>query len=542
MSSCEHTAMSTSAPPTADQPASSGPTTRRGRRTVTRPAPEFAAAVDLGSNSFHMIVGRLAAGQLHVVDKLRERVRFASGLDEKHVLSEEAMVRALDCLKRLGQRVADMPPGSVRAVGTNTLRKARNSRVFMERARDALGHPIEIIGGREEARLIYLGVAQTMPSEGGKRLVVDIGGGSTEFIIGDGFKIVEADSLFMGCVSFSLRYFGDGKLTAKRFRDAKIAAELELQSLARNYRKIGWTTEIGCSGTIHAVDAIVRANGWAEEGITLKALKKLRKALVAAGSVDALSLPGLQPDRMAVIAGGTAILEALFEDLRVNCMVPSPGALREGVLYDLVGRFAHEDVRDRTINWFCDHYHADRSQSERVEETALNLLDHALKSWPLDEERATRLLSWASSLSEIGLAIAHTAYHKHSAYLIENSHMAGFARGEQRALATLVRCHRRKLRTTSFDEIDPKNLEELQRLCVLFRLAVCLNRSRDADIPNCVLRVKKKRLKITFPDGWLEARPLSTAALEQEAIFLKALDFELVVKTADTAPSVAPEP
>lgn len=516
------------------------PPTARKSAHRSRPAPEFAAAVDLGSNSFHMVVGRLEAGQLNIVDRLRERVRFASGLDQNNNISPEAQERALDCLKRFGQRVADMPAGSVRVVGTNTLRKARNSRDFMELAHHALGHPIEVIGGREEARLIYLGVAQTVPSDGGKRLVVDIGGGSTEFIIGDGFEIIEADSLYMGCVSFSLRFFPDGKITAKGFRDAKVAAELELQSIARPYRAVGWTSEVGCSGTIHAVETIVRANGWSDDGITLKALKKLRKALVSAGTVTALDIPGLQPDRRDVICGGVAILEALFEDLRVNNMVPSPGALREGVLYDLVGRIRDEDVRDRTINWFCDHYHVDRAQAARVEETALHLLDHAMKTWEIDEETSAAFLSWSAQLCEIGLAIAHTGYHKHTAYLVAHSHMAGFSRGEQAVLAALLRGQRRKLRPDVFAEIDPKQLEQIERLCALLRLAICLNRSRDDEAPRCALRVKKNRLKLSFPDGWLGQHPLTAITLEQEATYLKAINFELIVRSTRTRPSQAP--
>jgi exopolyphosphatase/guanosine-5'-triphosphate,3'-diphosphate pyrophosphatase len=489
-------------------------------------AATYAAAADLGSNSFHMIVGRLDGGKLTVVDKLREGVRLASGLGQDGNITAAAAERALSCLRQFGQRVEGMPRDRVRVVGTNTLRKAKNAREFIIGAQAALGYPIEIVSGREEARLIYLGVAQTMP-EAQQRLVVDIGGGSTEFIIGHGFDILEADSLYMGCVSFSERYFGDGVITARRFREAQLAAELELQSIAARYRKIGWTAAVGCSGTAHAVHDIVRANGWSDDGITPKGLKKLRKALVAGGSLDAASILGLAPDRKPVICGGTAILEAVFADLRVEHMVPSPGAMREGLLYDLVGRINHEDVRDRTIRWMQERYHVDVEQAERVEQTALTLLHQATRTWPLDTPWAEQQLTWAARLHEIGLAISHTGHHKHGAYLVRHSHLAGFSNDEQRTLAALVGAQRRKLKRDILDGLEPGRVEDVTKLCVLFRIAVHLNRGRDAIRPPFVLKVKKDRLKLNFPEGWLEEHPLTRAALEDDARFIGSIGYQL---------------
>lgn len=519
------------APDSSDAP-SSTPSSAAASGATPSSVAEFAAAIDLGSNSFHMVVGRLENGQLHIVDRLRERVRFASGLDENRNITPEARARALACLEKFGQRVAGMPQGRVRAVGTNTLRKAHNARGFMELARDALGHPIEVISGQEEARLIYLGMAQSMPPVDGRRLVVDIGGGSTELIIGQGFDIIEADSLFMGCVSFSERYFRGGELTAKRFREAQLAAELELQSIAQPYRKLGWQHAIGCSGTAHAVQQIVRAAGFSEDGITLKSLKKVRKEMLAAGHMDRLQLPGLQPDRTAVIAGGVAILESVFMDLRIETMVASPGALREGVLYDLIGRIRHEDVRDRTIRWFQEHYQVDVEHAARVEETVLTLLNQASRSWEMDEAWAGTLLSWAARLHEIGLAISHTGYHKHGAYLVKNSHMAGFSREEQRALAALVANHRRKIHRELLDQIDPHRVGAVMMLCVLFRVGVRLNRGRDATRPPFVLKAKRERLKLNFPEGWLDEHPLTRVELEDEATYLADGGFTLTLHTA----------
>jgi len=515
----------------ANAPQSTAPT----ELPVSERRASFAAAVDLGSNSFHMVVGRIEGGQLNVVDKLRERVQLAAGLDAEGELTDEAMDRALACLERFGQRIDGMPSGRVRVVGTNTLRKAKNGRTLMERARLALGYPIEIISGREEARLIYLGVAQTSP-DAGRRLVVDIGGGSTEVIVGEGFDIADADSLYMGCVSFSQRFFADGKIWSKGFRDAQLAAELELQSIAQSYRKMGWENAVGCSGTINAVYAIARENGWLEnDAITPRSLKKLRKALIAAGHVDSLELPGLADDRKGVIASGTAILEALFLDLRIERMVTSGGALREGVLYDLVGRINHEDVRDRTIRWFQVHYQVDLEQAERVEQSALTLLHQATRVWDLDEGWGEQLLSWAARMHEIGVSISHTGYHKHGAYIATHAHMAGFSREEQRTIAALIANQRRKIKPEVFDNLDPLKVSDVLRLVVLLRLAVRLNRGRDLERPPFVLKVKKDQLRLHFPDGWLEQHPLTLAALEDEAQYLEGFGFQLVLREA--APS-----
>ena len=493
-----------------------------------------AAAVDLGSHSFHMIVARIADGQLTVLDRMRERVKLGAGLDDERNLTPEAMARALGCLERMGERLRGMPPERVRVVGTNTLRQARNAGVFAERAHAALGYPIETISGQEEARLIYLGVAQTTPEAGGRRLVIDIGGGSTECIVGDGLDVLEADSLYMGCVSYSLRYFADGELTKPRFRQARMAAALELAPIAHGYRERGWQVAVGCSGTVHAIHAVARANEWSNEGITLAALEKLRKALVAAGRVDKLALKGLEPDRRPVIAGGCAILEAAFVALGIERMAPSPGALREGVLYDLVGRIHHEDVRERTIRSFAAHWRVDLAQAARVERAALGCLAHAVEAgWQLDQTRAAQLLSWASRLCEIGLQIAHTGYHKHSAYIVQNAHMPGFSREDQLELAAMILGHRRKLRRGDFVRLEPERKDEVRRLTVLFRIAVSLHRSHEEEpLPDFRVRGEPDALELEFPAGWLEAHPLTAAVLEEQVRELGRAGFRLTLRSA----------
>ncbi|MCK6545389.1 exopolyphosphatase [Myxococcota bacterium] len=487
------------------------------------------AGVDLGSNSFHMIVARVDEGQLHLLDRMRERVRLASGLDADRRLTEEAAQRALACLERFGQRVRELPQGAVRAAGTNTLRQAKNSAEFLERAEKALGHPIEVISGREEARLIYLGVAQSVPDEDGRRLVVDIGGGSTECIIGEGFDTLSTESLYMGCVSYSQRFFANGALKKEDFRKAEISALLELQSIERRYRALGWQSSFGSSGTILAVADILRLNGWST-GITKKGLKKLKKEMILAGHVSKLQLPGLDPERASVLPGGVAILGAIVKALRVDVMEPATGALREGLLYDLLGRIRHEDVRDRTIRWLVKRYAVDDEQAMRVERTALAMLEQVASAWGLEGDEHRQYLSWASRLHELGLDVAHTGYHKHSAYIVENADMPGFSRNEQQLLSVIIHAHRRKFLREHLAKLPADKVELAIRLAVVFRLAFALNRSRSTrPTPEFELAAKKNVVKLSFPKEWIEEHPLTRADLEEDALRLRSVGVELFI-------------
>ncbi len=488
------------------------------------------AAVDLGSNSFHMVVARPVNGHLNVLDRLREPVRLASGLDATGELDAAAQQRAIACLERFGQRLRDMHPGSVRAVGTNTLRKARNSDAFLEAAAAALGHPIEVISGLEEARVIYLGVSHSLPGSPGQRLVMDIGGGSTELIIGEGFEPIYMESLYMGCVSLSQAWFSDGAISAKAMRRAEIAAGQELQAIEQDYRRLGWVGAVGSSGTIRAVGEVLQAMGWSDIGITLPALQRLREAMIGAGHVSRLdALQGLPPERAAVFPGGVAILIATFAALGIERMEVSDGALREGLLYDLMGRIRHEDVRSRTISVLKERYHVDKAQAQRVHDTALYALHQVMHAWQLEDECVANLLEWAARLHEIGLAVAHSGYHKHGAYLLEFSDMPGFSRQEQKALAVLVRSHRRKFSTAVFRILPETQRERLMRLAILLRLAVLLHRSRaDIPLPPFHLEVDGKSINLRFPAGWLELHPLTQADLAQEAEMLKEGKFKLM--------------
>lgn len=489
--------------------------------------PDTLAAVDLGSNSFHMIIARVAAGQLHTLDRLREMVQLGTGLDKKNQLSEAVQQRAIECLQRFGQRLRGMPTGSVRAVGTNTLRQAQNSKEFLNAAQKALGHPIEIIGGGEEARLIYLGVAHNLADDSGRRLVIDIGGGSTEFIIGERFEPLHMESLEMGCVSSSLRHFPNGIISRATMRRAEIAAQQELQSLAAHYRTIGWKTCIGASGTINTILDVVRTNNWGEQ-ITLINLRKLRKQLITAGNVKTLSLPGLRSERAAVFPGGVAILLAAFESLNIADMIASDGALREGLLYDLLGRIRHEDIRERTVAVLSARYHVDVEQAQRVEQTALISLKSLATIW--DFKKHLTILSWAARLHEVGLAVSHNQYHRHGAYLIGNSDMPGFSRQDQQLVAALIIGQRGKFPLAVFHEFLNELPDMTQRLCIMLRLAVLLNRSRsEQPLPRISFAVIDQTLQMKFPKNWLNDHPLTRADLTQEVKYLKATNLNLKI-------------
>lgn len=496
--------------------------------TPVTAAGDHVAAVDLGSNSFHLMIARQGDHDVQILDRSREPVRLAEGLDPDGEIAPEVADRAIACLERFGERLEGIPAHRVRAVGTNTLRIAKRSPAFRDAARRALGHTIEVISGVEEARLIYLGVAHTIPARHERRLVVDIGGGSTELIRGYGFDVEIGTSQFMGCVHYTRRFFEGGRIDRESFRAAQTQASLEVRTVEQTLREEAWNRCIGASGTALAISEILRQSGWTKGEITHPAMKRLRKAMVAAGHVDALELPGLKSDRAPVLPGGLAILLAIFKRLHIERMETSNGALREGLLYDLLGRIRHEDVRDRTIRRFVEQYRVDRAQSTRVRATLHHLLEQATPPEQLDPESAARILGWAASLHEIGLAVAHTGYHKHGAYLLSESEMPGFSRDDQQLLAAIVRGHRRKLRSEYFDAIGPSEREAAVFLCLVLRLAVLLNRSRrPGPKPHLSSDPDTRRMTLRFVDGWLGEHPLSIADLEAERDTWKALGWRL---------------
>lgn len=502
---------------------------------------DILAAIDLGSNSFHMIIARvLEDGQLQQIDKIKDMVRLGGGLDKDNNLSQDSMDRAIETLARFGERLKEVPSASVRAVGTNTLRKAKGAKDFLRDAEDALGHPIEIISGREEGRLIYVGVAHGIfDPKGRKRLVVDIGGGSTEVIIGQEFEVLEVESHYMGCVSFSKRFFSDGKLNKKSFTKATLAARQELVRIATTFPRVGWEEALGASGTIKAIQSMLVEEGLGSLGITLPAMYRLRDAMIDQGEIDKLAnIKGLKSERVPVIAGGLAILIGVFEGLDIDSMKVSEMALREGVLYDLHGRMSEKDVRDITISSMATRYAVDRDHAERVCRSAEEIWNQVKGDWKIDASFFAVRLRWACQIHEIGLSISHSRYHKHGSYLLENSDMPGFSKQDQQLLWALVRSHRRRFKPHRFDG-QPGNLPtKLRRLCVILRLAVLLNRSRTEDaLPDGFkIKVEGARIILSANEGWLENSPLTMEDLILEQDYLSTAGFELVLPLSEGKP------
>lgn len=475
---------------------------------------ELIAAVDLGSNSFRLQVGRVEGNLIYPLDGLKESVRLAAGLTEHKRLDEAAQKRGLDALSRFGERLRGFAPDAVRAVATNTLRVAKNAPEFLEQAEHLLGFPIEVIAGREEARLIYLGVAHTLANPARQQLVVDIGGGSTECIIGRDMHPLVLESLYMGCVSYTLKFFPDGRVDRKSFKEAELAARRELQAMVHPFRELGWDEAIGSSGTAKALIDLLELNGFCKHGITRDGLEKLRDFLCDAGNLSKVKLEGLRSDRIPVLPGGLAIMLAVFKELDLEQMEFSEGALRLGVLYDLLGRYHHEDLRAATVTHFMQRYQVDPAQALRVERTAVALLRQLVPATADEDNTDRQFLMWAAKLHEIGVSVAHSSYHKHSAYILSHADMPGFSKRDQARLARMVLAHRGKL-----ERAQPLKGEAAEwTLIFCLRIAVLLHRSHDATPPpKITLSFHERGFMLELDAERLSAAPLTAAALADEA-------------------------
>jgi exopolyphosphatase/guanosine-5'-triphosphate,3'-diphosphate pyrophosphatase len=491
---------------------------------------EVLAAVDLGSNSFRLQVGRVVEDQIYPLDSLREAVRLAAGLTPDKFLDEAAQQRGLNALKRFGERLRGFAPAAVRAVGTNTLRVAKNAREFLLRAEHALGFPIEVVAGKEEARLIYLGVSHSLPPTAERRMVVDIGGGSTEFIIGSGYRPQKLESLYMGCVSYTLRFFPDGRITKNALRQAELAARIEIQTIESEFSTGHWAQAVGSSGTARAIADLLIAHGWGDGSITDEGLDRLRTQLLRVGEVDRVASLGLKADRATVLPGGFAIMAGIFAELGVERMSLANGAMRQGILYDMLGRFHHRDMRDATVRQFAKRYHVDLQQARRVESLAIDLFT-ALAGKRSDDDSARQVLTWAANLHEIGLMVAHTGYHKHSAYILGNADMPGFSRMEQAHVALLVLCHRGTL-----EKAKPLVTESLDwTLIMALRLSCLFHRTRTpVEVPVLDATAKDRRFELKLPSSWLKRYPLTAAALKSEVREWRNLGFELRIPELDS--------
>jgi exopolyphosphatase/guanosine-5'-triphosphate,3'-diphosphate pyrophosphatase len=488
---------------------------------------DMIAAVDLGSNSFHMIVARMdEQGGFAMLDKIKEMVRLRGGLDKQGHLSTEKQQEALACLHRFGERIKHLPPENVRIAGTNTLRSMRDSEAFITLANKALKHEISIISGHEEARIVYLGVSHTLSNDHGKQLVIDIGGGSTEFIIGQAFEPKVLDSLNIGSVSATQRFFGDKQLHEKNWKKANTALRLEIMPIAQLFRSGNWNRAIGSSGTIKATRKIIQELQLEKFGLSLRALHHIRDRMIAAKTIDHINLPGLIPERIPVYAGGLAVLIAVFESLLIKSMIVSDGALREGLLYDLMGRIQHEDVRSRAVDELQQRFSVDINQAQRIRQTALHFFASVQTEWKLPNTTQL-LLGWAADLHEIGMSISHSKYHHHGAYILDYVDMSGFSRKEQHWLSVMVQTHRRKLSYNVFDGLPRTEKRTVKCLSILLRLAVLLHRLRlDQEVlPN--LSATQTCLTLRCDNTLLQQRNLLLADLKRETLWLEKVNIEL---------------
>ncbi|MFV5391517.1 exopolyphosphatase [Acinetobacter towneri] len=493
---------------------------------------ELLAAIDMGSNSFHLAIARVDHGEVKKVASMSEKVQLAAGLDENKNLTEAAQQRGLACLARFVGRLTAVQSNRLRIVATNALRQAKNGHEFIQKAAEILPKPIEIIAGREEARLIYLGVSHTMANSG-RRLVIDIGGGSTELIIGEEFEPIHTESLQMGCVAYTKTYFADGEISKSSFEKAVVAARKELYSIANTYKEAGWDTVAGSSGTIKACRQITVNMGWSneQENLTREGLEKLKDRLLKFKHVSEVEFDGLKEDRRAVLPAGLAILYAVFDVLDIDKLVYSDGALREGVMYDLLGRFQHEDIRDRSVQALMGRYNSDPKQAGRVVKTAQHLFDSVAESLKLNNEDSD-LLRRAAYLHEIGLAISHSSYHRHGAYLLQHSDIPGFSQIDQNYLSHLVGNHRRKLRQDAKTEALKAGGNKIVYLSLLLRLAVLVNASRsDAMLPAIELSIRNAQQWQLSVSGDAKQWPLLVAELHDEQVQFKNWDIELNIQS-----------
>ncbi len=485
------------------------------------PKPQEFAAIDLGSNSFHMVIARVVDGAMQVLGRLKQRVHLADGLDSQNRLSEEAMERGLSCLALFAERLQGFSASNVTIVGTHTLRIAVNAEEFLQRAAEVIPYPIEVISGNEEARLIFMGVEHTQP-EKGRKLVIDIGGGSTELVIGEDFEPQLVESRRMGCVSFANLYFPKGEITPEYFRRARLSAAQKLETMAWQYRLHGWQYALGASGSIKAACEVLLAMGEKEKLITPETLEMLVTEVLKHKSFNALSLPGLSEERKAVFVPGLAILCGVFDALAIRELRLSDGALREGVLYEMEGRFRHQDIRSRTAQSLANHYAIDSDQARRVLETTeqlyLQWLDQNQKQ---ANPQLSALLKWAALLHEVGLTINHSGMQRHSAYILQNSNMPGFNQDQQMLLATLVRYHRKAVKQDEMPRFTLFKKKQFLPMVFLLRLGTLLNNQRQATTKPDSLKLSTNdgEWTLTFPAGFLSQNTLVQLDLEREQAY-----------------------
>lgn len=486
------------------------------------------AAIDLGSNSFHMLVVREVAGSIQTLARIKRKVRLAAGLDSQNHLSQEAMERGWQCLKLFSERLQDIPLSQIRVVATATLRLASNAEEFLQTAAEILGCPIQVISGEKEARLIYQGVAHTT---GGpeQRLVVDIGGGSTELVTGHGAQANILVSLSMGCVTWLERYFSDRNLAKDNFDRAELAAREMLKPIAQRFRDHGWQVCVGASGTVQALQEIMVAQGM-DELITLAKLQQLKQRAIQCGKLEELEIPGLTLERALVFPSGLSILIAIFQELAIESMTLAGGALREGLVYGMLHLPVEQDVRSRTVRNIQRRYLLDTEQAKRVSKLADNFLLQVEKEWHLDG-RCRELLQNACLIHEIGLSIDFKRAPQHAAYLIRNLDLPGFTPAQKLLLAALLQNQSDTLDLSLLNQQNALPVDMAQHLCRLLRLAIIFSsRRRDDTLPAVRLRANGEVLYVLLPQGWLQQHPYRAEALEQESHWQSYVQWPLLLE------------
>lgn len=488
------------------------------------------AAVDLGSNSFRLEVGRIEHGAFQRTEYLKETVRQGGGLDEERNLSPQAMQSGWDCLARFGERLAGFKPSEVRAVATQTLREARNRDVFLDKANTILGFPINVVSGREEARLIYQGVAHMLPQSQERRLVIDVGGRSTELILGQGLVPQVMESFEVGSIAWSKRYFADGLFTKKSFAMAEVAAKAVLDEVLEAYRPERWDLAYGSAGTVSAIGDVLVAAGWPAGEISQDGLDWLLQKLLAAQSADRLKVAGMREDRKAIIGGGVSVMRALFSLLSITTLQQASGGLRHGLICDLLGiSNAHDDLREQSVLRLVKKFGADPAHGERVGTVALHLFGQLFNPSQDANQGCLRELKWAAKLHEIGSHISHSDYHKHGAYILDNADAMGFSLSELHRLGLLVLGQRGKLR-----KVEGRLLDEafsLQLMCLRLAIILCHAR-REPDLMGMQFQRAAKdhrSIELRCRQGWSEAFPQSAHLLREESITWQKTPWTLAV-------------
>jgi exopolyphosphatase/guanosine-5'-triphosphate,3'-diphosphate pyrophosphatase len=492
------------------------------------------AAIDLGSNSFHLLVASFKSGQIYPIDSVKHMVRMAAGLDAHKMISEAYLEKAYDSLRLMSERIQNIPDNHIRVVGTNTLRVAKNSAEFIRQAEKILNHEIEIISGREEARMLYLGVAQSTRGNPSRKLVMDIGGGSTELIIGDGMKPHKRESLYMGCVSYTQKYFKDGVIDKHNWKKAVIHALQELNPYVQEYINQGWSHSVGASGTLRATAAILEANGWSPNGITMEGLKKLKAQCIELGHIDQLTqVNGLSEDRRPVFIGGLAIVYALMKAFKLEQIDVSMGALREGLIYEMSDGPQTTSVTKRSIRKLTEQFTVDMQHAENVQRYSEDIIEHLnLKI----RRRILNLLNGAIKLHEIGLSIAHSQYHKIGAFVVNHADMPGFSNQQKLVMATLIRLHRRKISKSVLSGLTERQYEVVVQLLVIMRLSVVFARNRHHEpVPINHMSWRHNKVCLGIDPKWLHDHPLIKADLKDEIKQWPNMGLELLINPPQKA-------